>query len=661
MMCCVLVAACAAAVAQPELVSEDEAKAWVRYTVPLPKSIEIPSKAVVRKSELIIVPPLGPDSLITQACKDLRETMGIPEQPMASDATFRITLELGGPAADKLKSLRNADQAYRIAPEADRNGLMLVALKPVGLYYAAKTLQQLIKPRVTDTTVEIPMLRVTDWPDMEERGLWGAETFGPLTWLGDRKLNHLEQTGVRSVDSDGCGHAGIVPAWQPVVDQGPLYGIESVPISSHLEQSGYTGIFKAYPNLRGQGGHPGSICYSQPQIADVLADWIAGFASLPNVAGVDVWMSENLDGKGGCQCAKCRKTNRSVLEIRVILSAWRKSEERLGRRISLYVLSSEETYPDNKLVLAELPGEVRFWYYHWLTYNTGRWQMIPRCVSEAAKLGKWVGVVPSLDSMTTFMEPFTGADFIYYRMNEFVGKRLQGLLGFVTPRAHFFSFNVEAAAEWSWNAKGRTPEEFTLSYAIRHGINNPERWAEWAGLVGPVEWHVYGSEWPSGAQRATPDPVAQMLLEGRLPRLGKILWDAFRIPFGDIKTVKQLDLDVASAARALERARGMGVPEYWYESLVADGYIKSLKALYELGRIVKHGKVALTDRDAAESYFRMYLDGLKQASDALPKWEEIRDLRHEHAHYTGTPVKVIAQLRREMAEAATKLGFEIGP
>jgi hypothetical protein len=176
-----------------------------------------------------------------------------------------------------------------------------------------------------------------------------------------------------------------------------------------------------------------------------------------------------------------------------------------------------------------------------------------------------------------------------------------------------------------------------------------------------VEWHVYGSEWPSGAQRGTPDPVAKMLFEGRLPRLGKILWEAFRIPFGDIKTVEQLDADVASAARALEIARGMGVPVYWYESLVADGYIKSLKALYELGRIVKGGKVDLPDRAKAESYFRMYLDGLKQASDALPKWEEIRDLRHEHAHYTGTPVKVIAQLRREMAEAATKLGFEIGP
>jgi hypothetical protein len=392
---------------------------------------------------------------------------------------------------------------------------------------------------------------------------------------------------------------------------------------------------------------------------DGLADWIADLASKPKVSGVDVWMSENLDHKGGCRCAECRKVNRNVQEVRVILAAWRKAEERLGRKIPLYVLSSEETYPDNKLVLAELPGEVRFWYYHWLTYNVGQSPMIPSNVAAAAKQGKWVGVVPSLDSSVSFLEPFTGADFVRYRMNEFVEKKLQGLLGFVTPKVHFFRFNTEAAAEWSWNAKGRTSEEFTLSYAIRQGIKDPQKWAQWAGLVGPVEWNVYGSEWPSGAQRGTPDPVAQMLLEGRLHKLGAIFWGVFRIPFGDIKTETQLDADIAAAARALEMAREMGVREYWYESLVADGYIKSLKALHELGRIVKDGKVKVQDRQAADGYFRMYLDGLQQASDALPKWEELKDEQHQHANYTATPMEVIATLRKQMAETAGKLGFDL--
>jgi hypothetical protein len=246
-------------------------------------------------------------------------------------------------------------------------------------------------------------------------------------------------------------------------------------------------------------------------------------------------------------------------------------------------------------------------------------------------------------------------------MNEFVDKGLKGLLGYVTPLTYYNFFNLEAAAEWSWNSKGRTPQEFALSYAVRQGIKNPEKWAEWAELVGPVEWDIYGSEWPSGAQRGIPDPVAKSLLEGKLPELGVVLWDCFWIPFGDFKSVQQLDGDVAAATQALDMAREMGVPEYWYESLVADGYIKSLKALWELKGLVKDGKVAPEDRDNAERYFRMYLGGLKQTEDALPKWEEIKDIRHEHGNYTGKPVGVISELRKQMAETAVKLGFNIEP
>jgi hypothetical protein len=306
-----------------------------------------------------------------------------------------------------------------------------------------------------------------------------------------------------------------------------------------------------------------------------------------------------------------------------------------------------------------MPDGVRFWYYQWLTYNTSHWPMIKPYLEEAAKRGQWIGCVPNLDSMTHFLEPFTGADFIHFRMNEFVDKGLKGLLGYVTPLVHYNFFNLEAAAEWSWNSKGRTPREFTLSYAIRQGIKDPEKWTEWAGLVGPVEWDIYGSEWPSGAQRGIPDPVAKQLLEGKLPELGTVLWDCFWIPFGDIKTVKQLDDDVANAAKALDIAKQMGTPQYWYESLVADGYIKSLKALWELRGLVKNGSVAREDRDSAGRYFRMYDDGLKQAADAMPKWEETVDIRHQHGGFTGKAAKMCGDLRAQMAETAAKLGFDI--
>ena len=55
------------------------------------------------------------------------------------------------------------------------------------------------------------------------------------------------------------------------------------------------------------------------------------------------------------------------------------------------------------------------------------------------------------------------------------------------------------------------------------------------------------------------------------------------------------------------------------------------------------------------------MDGLKQASDALPKWEEIKDTAHERNNYTGKAVKVIADLRTQMAETANTLGLDIKP
>jgi hypothetical protein len=656
-ICCVIFAASVSASAQRVAVSSEEAQSWIRYTVPLPKSIEISAKVTLPKSQVALDLPKADDIVTAQMGKELFEALGrVPGSQLAAPA-FSITLQLGGSEAEKLRSLKNSDQAYCIAPEPGDKGLKIAALTPVGLYYGAKTLQQLIKPYATGDSLTIPLMTVTDWPDLEDRGTWGSNNYEWLRWFGDRKLNIVEQITARSVDKDGKGHSELKSGRESMITEGPKYGIRAVPAVLHLEQVAGC-AYDVYPNLKPKGEKARGFCYSQPQVVDIIADWVADLGSLPNVYGVDVWMAENLHGEGGCQCDECKKTDRSLLEARTIFKAWKKAEEKLGRKIQLYILTSEETVKSNPAILAEMPEGVRFWYYQWLTYNTSHAPMIKDYMVDAAKRGQWIGCVPNLDSMTHFLEPFTGADFIHARMNEFVDKGLKGLLGYVTPLVHYNFFNLEAAAEWSWNSKGRTPKEFSLSYAIRQGFKDPQKWAEWAQTVGPVEWDIYGSEWTSGAQRGIPDPVAKSLLEGKLPKLGTVAWDCFWIPFGDIKSVKQLDDDVAAAAKALEMSKQMGTPQYYFESLTADGYIKSLKALYELGRIVKNGAVAERNREAARKYFRMYDDGLKQAGDAMPKWEVEVDINHKYEGFTDKAVRMSKQLRDEMAATAAKLGVD---
>ncbi|MGB9619141.1 MAG: glycoside hydrolase family 20 zincin-like fold domain-containing protein, partial [Armatimonadota bacterium] len=553
-------------------VSPDEAQAWVRYLVPLPKSVEITGKVIIKASDISIAVPAQADKVVQQAVKELRQAIG--QSNAAASGAFRIELVLGGPDADKLRSLKNSDQAYSITPSAEGKGLRLAALTSRGLYYASKTLQQLIRARSSGGKVEMPIVRVTDWPDLEDRGLWGGDSGMNVEWLAERKMNVIENISTRSVDGKGRGSSGPKPFWKDALLEGPIRGINCIPAVLHLEQvagpygEGGLTLFDIYPNLKAKDSEGGAICYSQPQFVDVLADWIVDLKKLPNVTDVSVWLAENLHGKGGCKCDQCKKTDRTVLEFRTILAAWKKAQERLGTRFGLRILTSEETRPSNKLLFKEVPQGVKAWYYDsLLTYTTGKEPMITGDVLDFIKAGGWVGPVPNLSAFVRLVHPFICPEFSHYRMNEYVDKGCRGLLGYACMGLKNSRFIVEGAAEWSWNAKGRSPREFALSWAVRNGLKDPEKFAQWTDLHGPVAWDVYGSDFPYSEKRNIPGPLAKNIREGTLPPLG-FTNGPFRGPWGQIKSIEQFDRDVANEHKALEIAREMGVDEFIYESLV---------------------------------------------------------------------------------------------
>ena len=138
------------------------------------------------------------------------------------------------------------------------------------------------------------------------------------------------------------------------------------------------------------------------------------------------------------------------------------------------MLTSEETERSNQKIMAELPKDVRFWYYHSIiSYNTTHEPMMRPYLVKAAAEGKWMGVCPNLCSIVEFYQPMTSPQFVTGRMNEFVDKKFAGVLGFPAPLISFVKFPIEGEAEWSWNSKGRTPHEFAYSYAVRHGYRDP--------------------------------------------------------------------------------------------------------------------------------------------------------------------------------------------
>ncbi|HOW19028.1 MAG TPA: glycoside hydrolase family 20 zincin-like fold domain-containing protein, partial [Phycisphaerae bacterium] len=126
--------------AAPVAVSAEEALRWTRRLVPLPRKITITEEATVPRSRVAIVPPQDAPALVEQAVKELRERLGSPGK--ASEASFTLRLQLDGPETAPLRAAPNRDQAYVILPMPRKNGLMLAAIGPRGLYYAAKTVQQ---------------------------------------------------------------------------------------------------------------------------------------------------------------------------------------------------------------------------------------------------------------------------------------------------------------------------------------------------------------------------------------------------------------------------------------------------------------------------------------------------------------------------------------
>jgi len=640
-------------------VTKAEATDWIRYTVPLPKSIGITDKAVVPKGSVAVSVVSGEGIVVEQAVKELYDVLGGAPKGQPSLA---IRLEIGGKRAEMLRKFPNSEQAYVIYPAQDGSWIEVAALDPAGLYYGAKTIQQLVKPRSSGDKVEVPLLTVADWPDMQDRGLWGSDNFDHVRWMADRKMNWIEQISAHGLDESGRPFARLKEGRETLINEGPYYAMKPVPVVLHLEQSGH-GVVEVFPELKAKSEHSGLMCYSKPKVIDIISDWILILGSLQGVQEVDVWMTENILGIGGCKCDDCKKTGVDpiVLEARAIVQAWELAKKKAGREIGLRVLTSETTEDFNKTIFAELPPEVKVVYYHsLLTYTSGRQPMLRPYLAEYAKSGRWLGVCPNLSDVPHFTQPFTSGQFVHYRMSEFVAKGLQGLLGYATPRVHFNRFNVEAAAEWGWNSKGRSVREFAHSWAVREGLENPAVYADYAEAVGAVLWDSLGSDWPTRADYGPVGTVVSQLRKNKLPDLGFVLWDFIRQPFGNIRDERQLDADQALADKAVRLARQMGVEEFVQESLIAQGYIRSLEALWEIKKAVKGNTVSPSDRASTQRYMQMYVDSLRQASEALPKWEKTVARPTDPPGFTEKPIRVMKEACiDEMLQYAKELGLKV--
>ncbi len=616
--------------AMAEAVGPQEAAQWLRRVIPLPKQAAIENKVVVAPDRIVLALRPEASSLERAAAGELaglfREKTGkeVALSVGEKKADFRIILGvcdargriLGTPipGVEGLAKLSCHDQAYLIAP-LGADALALAALDPKGVYYAAKTFKQLLFSAFTkEGVVAVPLAKVLDWPDMAERGLWGGSANEDIEWMAERKMNLVEAHASLSIAEDGRGVAKIADG---LLARAQSHAVNLVPIITHLEQ--FPGVvFARFPELQAKGdpekwrkiGDVRPVCFSQPRAQQILSDWLCDLARYPEVTDVNVWLSEN---NVPCDCEKCKVVDPFVLQTTLAVRAW-EAAKRLRQDIRLRILLTQGSYKSNDKVLAAAPREVGITYYDGgRTYDSSRNPMIYPLLEEYAAKGGWLGCYPQLTASWRIVCPWSAPQFIRARMTEFVSKKLRCLCGYATPSNRFYDFNVTAAAEWSWNAGGRDEREFSAAWAVREGLSDPEKAADWAVMLGPVGWDVYGSRVPYSWVYGN---IGGLLKAGRSPQLGSGIFTYF-------PTREHFDGNLAVCDRAMALARELKAPALVAETRVIRGVVRMLKGLYLLaGDTVKGDKMSPDEKAAAGASLALVDEGSREARDGLLAWGE---------------------------------------
>ncbi|NLF16670.1 MAG: hypothetical protein GX595_05355 [Lentisphaerae bacterium] len=617
----------AATAAEPVVTPIASPDDWLRWVIPLPKEASLPTQVTLDASavRLVLDPGAGPSAGtgFRQLQALFREKAGIDG---STGDIFEIRLgrcdEAGRigdeaiPGAERLRELPNRDQAYVIRAVGERR-IVLAALESPGLLYAAQTLRQLLEPRFRGAMVTLPLLTVTDWPDLAERGEWGGSSMRDIEWLAERRMNLVEFHTEHRVTADGQPVATVDSA---LLRRGELHAVHMVPIISHLNGMGQRGVYEAFPELRGKGSAAVyktptadlvAPCASQPRLVEVLAGWMRALAATASVRDISCWLGEL---RQHCDCEACRQTGQFALEARAFVAAWRLARQTVPD-LRIRVLLTQGSYDSNDRVLAEIPPEVGVTYYDGgRTYDSSPQPMIYPLLEDYAANGGWLGCYPQLTPSWRIVSPWSCPHFIRFRLTEFVDKRLSCLAGYVVPDNRLFDVQVSAAAEWSWNAHGRDERAFMTAWATRQGFDRPDAVATWATTLGPAAWDLYGARF-----------VERYLFHPQ--SLASLLTTRQALPYGQaflaqIPDAARLHANRDACAAALTLALEVGSPAMVAESRAVLAYYDMVIALGRLCDVLADNRTPASERrDALQEHLnRLALAGC-QNQDALRDWE----------------------------------------
>lgn len=579
--------------AAPRPATDTERQNWLNYLLPLPHEIVIDQAATFNPADIGLVIDAEAGPVQAQIRDELTALFQEPAGQAPTGSAFQIYLgvldgqgRVGGQAvadAGRLKTCPNSRQAYLIRPAGDA-GLVVAALDEKGLYYGAQTLRQLLSAGVlTNGSVRIPLAEVTDWPDMEERGIWNSARVVPR--LAALKLNYLTYV---------CGHAASSNFWpRPRLDPAMMdllrrhAMVERVQMLHHLNYfDRLFGIYKTHPELMGQGAAAVCegeqykfakrdipvICASQPLWKTIVADMLAALGE-QHAPEVSVWLSEF---KGQCQCAQCLKSGltQTQLESKLVVDAWqsiRAEYPEMGLRI---FYSQGDATPATAQALSALPPDVKI----------ERVYSIYPPFLEAAQRGQWVLSFSGYNCITTPDDCFRMPERIIGPITNGYAAKLKGVLSIsghyygaglipLDYYAEIYGFPLSAVAEWSWNVNGRTPRQFTEAWATRAGYDRPALFADWVEIITQLKAALDKPRQPGAGLPKTKG------FKNQFAEIGAIIRNRDAFGLFDIDTLNKAD---ALCREALALAEPLNPLMPALETRYFAALVKSYRCLNEL-------------------------------------------------------------------------------
>lgn len=521
---------------------------------------------------------------------------------------------------NRLKSAPNSEQAYVIHP-AGSNRLIVAALDARGLYYGTRTLSQWLERHLTPERAEIPLAEIVDWPDLEERGFWHMPA-SQIPWLASLKMNRFFLAIGFSVDAAGVHPDApdilarqFGPEWSSPFEHAREYAAELVRGTSHYDywEKNKPGYVKFYPELPGKGeaawnpasraagGQQRVPCASNPDLGEILTVVMTNLAA-QKASEVMIWMSEY--PAAHCECAACVQTGQYVAEVKAALAAWEAAKKSYPRlQLSVFfgrggLASSKHPlpprYPDEEIkkIMAMLPPEVA------MRPSMGCDGQDGRLLADFAARGRRISRM-NVVSLTSDYR----SEHVRRRISQILADKYIGAWQF-TPGAgngnpdEFYSqyrYQLCALAEYSWNASGRTANEFAEAWACRQGYADPAGFVGWIAAMDvpqaarlPKCWPQCGLSWFNN--------LAQMARDKQ--------WDDSLVNPGEIKS------GALQAARALKLAEALNVPELIAQSRLLLAYCRLEQAGYDLIAALSDHAPADAVRpafDKLQDMFNLYL------------------------------------------------------